>query len=144
MTIVYKKWHDLLGMPRKDHTWHVNDIADEYAELKEARGPINRWSEYADVAYTVTRGRWDGYTMTSPISKLLFAYGSIYMLPKYSLRYVFFRNAGKKLGATRPLCEVRNPKKIHKLHHIADKYGLDSAVFAEQCQKQLRYWPLLK
>ena len=141
---VYRKWHDILNMPKKDQQWHEGDIADEYAELDEARGPINRWSEYADVVYAVTRGRWDGYDIPSPLSRALFIYGSLYMFPKYTLRYMFFRRAGKKLHASRPLHEVRNPKKTHKLHYIAAKYELDPAAFAAVCEKQLRYWPLLK
>lgn len=142
--ITYKQWHNLLDMPKKDEQWHKEDIADEYTELDEARGPINRWSEYSDVVYTVTRARWDGYDFASPLSKGLFLYGSLYMFPKYTLRYLFFRQAGKKLRSSRPLHEVRNPKKTHKLHHIASKYDLDPAKFAAICEKQLRYWPLLK
>ena len=141
---VYRKWHDFLGMPKKSIEWHRQDVADEYAELDKARGPINRWSEYSDVVYTVTRARWGGYAMDSPLSRRAFIYGSLYMFPKYTLRYLFFRQAGKKLHATRPLHEVRNPQKTHKIHYVANKYELDPAKFAAVCKKQLRYWPLLK
>jgi hypothetical protein len=142
--VVYRKWHDVLNMPKKTKEWHEQDIADEYAELDEAVGPINRWSEYADVVYAVTRGRWDGHDIHSPLSGGLFMYGSLYMFPKYTLRYMFFRRAGKKLQSARPLHEVRNPKKVHKLHYIASKYDLDPEEFAAICKRQLRYWPLLK
>lgn len=142
--VTYKKWHDFLDMPKEDKAWHENDIADEYKELEEARGFINRWSEYSDVVYTVTRGRWSGHDLGSPLSTGKFIYGSIYMFPKTTLRYLFFRRAGKKARAKQPLREVRNPKKTHKLHHIAKKYDLDPEEFALICKKQLRYWLLPK
>lgn len=142
--ITFKKWQDFLDMPRKTYQWHVDDIADEYAELEEATGPINRWSEYSDITYAVVRGRWDGFDIEPPISKWKFAYGSVYMIPKYSLRFMFYRRAGKKLGASRPMTEVRNPRKVHKLHHIAGKYDVDPDEFTDFCKNQLRYWPLLK
>lgn len=142
--IIYKRWHDFLDMPKKTRQWHIDDVADEYAELDEAKGPINRWSEYSDVVYTITRSRWDGHDIESPLTNWQFAYGSLYMFPKYTLRFAFFKQAGKKLGAKQSLHEVRNPKKVHKLHHIAGKYDLDPADFTATCKRQLRYWPLLK
>lgn len=142
--ITYKIWHNLLDMERKDEAWHHSDIADELAELNEAVKFVDRWSEYSDVVYTVTRGRWGGYALASPLKKRHFIYGSIYMFPKYTSRWLFFRRAGKKSGATRKVAEVRNPKKLHKLSHIADKYGIDPDRFIANCRKQLKYWPLPK
>lgn len=142
--LVFKRWHDLLNMPKRDKMWHIKDIAAEHQELQDAEGWINRWSEYSDVAYSVTRGRWSGHDIESPLNRREFYYGSIYMFPKYTLRYMFYRRAGKKLGARRPLHEVRNPKKLNKLHHIAKEYDLDPHEFAALCEKRLRYWPLLK
>ena len=134
----------MLDMQVKDRDWHLNDIADELKELDEATGFIDRWSEYSDVVYTVTRGRWTGHHIPSPLHKKHFIYGSLYMFPKYSLRWAFYSRAGKKAGANRKVTEVRNPKKIHKLHHIANKYDLDEDIFVQACKKQLKYWPLLK
>lgn len=65
------------------------------------------------------------------------------MLPKYSGRSLFYRRAGKKLGATVEIREVRNPKKTDKLHIIAEKYGLDKSKFQNVCEIQLRHWLLL-
>lgn len=142
--VVYRHWHNLLDMERKTEDWHRQDVEDELAELKEAKGILHKWSEYSDVVYTVTRGRWGGFEIQSPISKQHFAIGSVYMFPKYSLRWLFFKRAGSKLNPQRPLREVRNPKKLHKLDYIARKYGLPPDKFADVCKKQLKYWPLLK
>lgn len=142
--ITFKYWHNFLDMPKKSKEWHIDDIAAEFAELDEAESLVDRWSEYSDVVYSVTRGRWGGYSLESPLTAWQFAYGSIYMFPKYTLRFLFYRRAGKKLNAKRSLHEVRNPKKVHKLHHIAKKYDIDPEAFAEVCEKQLGYWPLLK
>lgn len=131
-------------MPARELDWHVEDQAGEVAELMEARGIVDRWSEYADVVYTTVRARKDGYDLAFPYTKLHFMYGSIYMFPKYTLRSLFYQSAGKKAGVGSMVHEVRNPKKIHKLYHIAGKYDLDPEKFAEICQRQLRYWPLLK
>jgi hypothetical protein len=142
--IVFKAWHNVLKMERKSKDWHDQDVADELAELIEANKFTDRWSEYSDVVYTVTRGRHGGHNMQSPISKRYFVYGSVYMFPKYTLRWLFFKRVGKRLNSQRPVREVRNPKKLHKLEHIANKYGLSPDEFVHECQKQLKYWPLLK
>jgi len=142
--VIYKRWHDLLDMPKKDKAWHENDVADEYQELQEATGLISRWSEYSDVVYTVTRGRWSGHDIESPLSPAKFMFGSIYMFPKCTMRYLFFRRAGRRAGAEQPLKEVRNPKKTHKLHYIAKKYNLDPDEFTAICERQLRYWMIPK
>lgn len=65
------------------------------------------------------------------------------MFPKYSGRWLFFRRAGKKAGAKKALREVRNPKKTHKLHTIAEKNDIDEKLFQKTCEKQLKYWILL-
>lgn len=142
--ITFRWWHNLLDMERKDEEWHLQDVQDELAELKEASGFIDRWSEYSDVVYTVTRGRWGGFNTPSPLGKWQFMYGSIYMFPKYSMRWLFFNRAGVKADSKRKMTEVRNPQKLHKLEHIANKYNVDSKHFTDICRRQLRYWPLLK
>lgn len=131
-------------MAPKDLAWHEEDIAGELQELAEAEGLIDRWSEYSDVVHTVIRTRRDGFMVDFPLTRLQCLYGSVYMFPKYTLRFFFFRRAGKKAGGKTILREIRNPKKIHKLHHIARKNGLDPDEFTAICTKQLRYWPLLK
>jgi hypothetical protein len=130
-------------MPKNDKQWHIDDMADEFAELQEAQGFIATWSEISDVAYTYSRGKWSGHTVELPISKPKYYVGLMYMYPKYTSRYIFFKRAGKKAGATKQLKEVRNPQKTHKLHTIATNYNIDQAAFQNVCEKQLKYWPLL-
>ena len=131
-------------MQPKTKAWHKKDISQEMAELVDAVGFVSRWSEYADVVYSVTRARWGGYEADWPISKKSIIYGSIYMFPKYVLRFAFFRHAGKKINPKAKLVEVRNPQKIDKLEHIANKYDLPADEFIQQCKKQLKHWVLLK
>lgn len=129
-------------MKKESLEWHKNDISDELKELREESGILSRWSEYSDVAYTYTRARWTGYKIVRPISFAHFVIGLIYMFPKYTLRWLFFRRAGKKLGVK--IHEVRNPKKTQKLEDMAIRYGVDSREFTQVCNQQLKYWPLLK
>lgn len=142
--IVFKLWHNFLDMPRKDEEWHRNDIADELAEYEEAEGFIDRWSELSDVVYAVTRARWDGFESSFPLSLMQVLSGIAYMFPKYTSRWLFYYVAGRKAGAGRKVTEVRNPVKVHKLHHIAKKYDIEPELFAGICERQLKYWPLLK
>lgn len=136
-------WHSRLAMPKYNLDWHEQDMADELKELNEADGLVHTWSEYSDVAYTYSRGKWSGHDISLPIAKTKYYLGLVYMYPKYSLRYTFYRSAGKSANSKIKLKEVRNPKKIHKLHTIADKYSIDKEQFQKTCEKQLKYWPLL-
>jgi hypothetical protein len=138
--MILYRWHSWLDMSKKDREWHLQDIADELYELKESTGLINCWSEKSDVVYTVTRARWSGHDVDYPIGRKDQVLGRIYMYPKYTMRFVFFRRAGKKLNSTVQIHQVRNPKKIHKLRHIAEKYNLPPDEFVVICQKQYRYW----
>jgi len=138
-----QKWHSWLDMPKYDKTWHLNDLDDEMAEYKEEQKLLKKWSELSDVVYTCTRGKWSGHNIEFPFSKTKYFIGSVYMFPKYSGRYLFFRRAGEKAGAKNKLHEVRNPKKIHKLHFIAEKHNIDKKRFQLICEKQLKYWILL-
>jgi hypothetical protein len=135
----------MLDMPRKDFAWHQADILAELEELKEAKGFMNKWSELSDVAYTYTRAHWSGHKeIKLPLRKIDFYTGLLYMFPKYSLRYIFYRVLGKKIDKNIKLREVRNPKKIEKLRHIALKYNLDPDKFTEEAKKLLKKWVFLK
>lgn len=129
-------------MHKHDLAWHKNDIEDELKELSQESNWLKRWSEYSDVVYTYTRADWTGFKLKRPLSFLYFSLGLTYMFPKYTLRWLFFRHAGKKFGKS--IHEVRNPKKLKKLHLIAERNKIDPELFVAQCKKQLRYWPLLK
>lgn len=137
-------WHDLLKMPKHDEAWHRQDIADELLELKEARNFLERWSELSDIAYTYTRAHWSGYKIKRPLGLGAFVWGLIYMFPKYTLRWLFYRIVGRRVDPVVKLTEVRNPKKVEKLHEIALRYHLDPIRFETEAKRLLRYWPLLK
>lgn len=141
--MIVNRWHKWVKQPKMSKKWHENDIADELAELDEARGIVNRWSEMSDVVYTVTRARWSGHNLSYPISRRQIIAGYFYMYPKYSLRVLFFRRAGRRAGYARELQSVRNPRKTHKLEQIARDNSLNEDVFVEVCKKQLRHWVLL-
>lgn len=138
-------WHGCLDMPKQDEAWHRQDMQDELKELAEARGFVDRWSEYSDVVYTYTRALWSGHSsIQNPLGFCAFVWGLLYMFPKYTFRWWFYRRAGQKVDPRVRMTEVRNPKKVEKLHTIAGKYGIDPFVFERVCRVQLRYWPLLK
>jgi hypothetical protein len=145
MKKIINKWHDKLGMPKRDLDWHINDINDEYQEYLEARGFIDIWSELSDVAYTYTRAVWSGHKdVKFPFGKTRFIIGLLYMFPKYSLRWKFYNKLGKKFDENLHITEVRNPVKIEKLDHVAKKYNLDPIKFKSEAQKLMKYWVFLK
>ena len=142
---IINKWHSFLDMPKYDYDWHQADILEELKEYEEATGLINKWSELSDVAYTYTRGLWSGHVGISyPLAKVSFYIGLLYMFPKYSLRYSFYRVLGKKIDKNVKLKEVRNPEKIEKLKNIATKYNLDPDKFIEEAKKLMKRWVFLK
>ncbi|MFA6429685.1 MAG: hypothetical protein WCV84_04285 [Patescibacteria group bacterium] len=137
-------WHSLLNMPKYDRAWHEQDIADELKEYNDAHDTfLHRWSELSDVAYTYTRARWSGHDFPRPLPLHLFLIGVLYMIPKISLRWWFYRIAGKRTNPHARLHEVRNPKKIEKVRVISENYHLDTIRFEQECRKLLRWWPLL-
>lgn len=126
-------WHTKLDMPKYDETWHQQDITDELTEYAEAKGIINIWSELSDVAYTYTRAKWSGHlNIDFPFSKPLLLIGILYMIPKYTLRFRFFRTLGHQFDKNLHISEVRNPKKIEKLRAIAEKYEIDPEQFTQK------------
>lgn len=134
------KWHNMLDMPKYDEAWHKQDMADELAEYEEAHGFIDIWSELSDVAYTYTRAKWSGYnTIDFPLSRTLLPIGILYMIPKYTLRWKFFRNLGHQFDRNLNISEVRNSKKIEKLKVIAEKYNLDPEKFTQQAIRLMRH-----
>lgn len=122
-------------------------MADELEEYREAEGLLARWSELSDVVYVYTQAHWSGHIDIAwpvSISGHAFWLGALYMFPKYTLRFLFFRRAGRRCDASRTVRSVRNPAKSWKLRDIALRHGLDQEKFVTICQRQLRWWPLLK
>jgi len=137
-TLLYR-WHSALGMPKYDLQWHQADMADELQEYREATGLIDVWSELSDVTYTYTRAVWSGHTAIAfPLHKTWLYVGVIYMIPKYTLRWRFFRKLGTMVHSKKPISEVRNPKKAHKINDIAAQYNIDPDLFQAQATKLSR------
>ncbi len=135
----------MLGMPKYDEAWHQQDLHDELSEYREAEGWLDRWSELSDVAYTHSRAHWSGHSnIAFPFSRFQFVVGVVYMIPKYTLRWGFFRVLGHRFDSRLQISEVRNPRKLEKLDAIAKKYRLQSDAFQVEAKRLLRYWPLLK
>ena len=135
----------MLNMPQYDESWHKQDMADELAEYQEAHGFIDTWSELSDIAYTYSRAKWSGHnTIELPISKTKLFIGYIYMIPKYTLRWKFYRNLGHKFDKNLHISEVRNPKKTEKLKVIAEKYDLNPDEFTRKAKRLMKYRIFLK
>ena len=133
-----------MNMSRKERAWHVERMMEEVDELRRARGFFITWSEMSDVVYDYTRGRWGGYRdIRFPLPRWQFFVGVMYMIPKYTLRWLFFYMAGRRAGATMPVHEVQNPRKEEKLRRIAVRNKLDGERFAWECHRLMRWWPLL-
>lgn len=138
-------WHTALGMKKYDAAWHQADIAAEILEYEKAKGFWEKWSELSDIVYAYTRAQWSGHSqMSFPFPLHYLVWGSLYMFPKYTLRWLFFLTAGRLAKSTRAVREVRNPAKVSKLDAIAKRYQLDERSFRAICQKLLKYWILLK
>ena len=132
-------WHNMLNMPKYDEAWHQQDLADELAEYEEAKGFIDTWSELSDVAYTYTRAKWSGHkNIAFPLSKTKLHIGILYMFPKYTLRWRFFRKLGHCFDKNLYINEVRNPRKVTKLKVIAEKYNLDPEQFQIKAEQELK------
>jgi hypothetical protein len=132
-------------MPKHDLAWHTQDMADEIGELEEAKGLIHRWSEVSDVVYAYTRARWSGHKdIKFSLGKRSFYLGLLYMFPKYTLRWKFFRVLGKRFDRSLKISEVRNPQKVEKLENIAHKYNLDPVKFKDEARKLMKRWIFLK
>lgn len=132
-------------MPKYDLEWHKQDLMDEYQEYKDTNGLLNKWSELSDVVYTYTRALWSGHKdIMFPFSRTFFYFGALYMFPKYTLRWKFFRKLGQIVNSQTQIFEVRNPRKESKLHAIAEKYNVDPILFQREAKKLSRRSFLLR
>ena len=66
------------------------------------------------------------------------------MFPKFTLRFGFYRVLGKKIDKNVLMKEVRNPKKIEKLEHIALKYNLNPEQLKIEAEKLMKRWIFLR
>ena len=144
INILYK-WHDWLALPKFTKSWYEDDLAGELSEYEAETKAIKRWSELSDITYTCSRARWSGYYLPFPLKRYQYWLGLIYMLPKYTNRFLFFRMAGRKAGANKDIRCVRNPNKLEKIDEtIRDQnVEVDLEKLKNICQKQRRFWLLL-
>ena len=142
--MIINLWHSWLDMPKLSRQWHINDINDELEELKEASGLINRLSEKSDVVYTYTRLKWTGFNNFKwPLRRLDYVLGTLYMFPKYTLRYLFYLYVGKRLDKSKRVKCVRNPRKPQKIYNGAIENKIDPEKFVAECKKIYRFWIFL-
>lgn len=143
--MITRIWHSVLGMEQKDEAWFRKHIRQELIELMEAQTVMEKWSELADVVYAVTRAKWNKHERIQfPLTKRAYAVGWVYMIPKHTSRWLFYRVAGGRVRRGVRMKVVRNPLRTEKLHAVAQKYEVDPARFEHVCKQQLRWWPLLK
>jgi hypothetical protein len=99
----------------------------------------------SDVAFAWARARWTGHReIRRPLNLAEYLAALLYMLPKYTLRWLFFRAAGRRLDPTVRITEVCNPAKPDKVRAIAEKYGLNPLRFEAVCRALARHWVFLK
>jgi len=141
--MLIQKWHKLLNMNKHDYDWHMKDLQDELEEYNTARGLFHKWSELADVVYVYSRAKHnsDCKELKNPVGVFKTFIGWIYMYPKYTLRWSFYRFIGNKFG--KKISEIRNYKKEHKLKHIAEKHGIPEKEFIALVNKYKKYWLFL-
>ncbi|KAK7752274.1 hypothetical protein SLS62_005810 [Diatrype stigma] len=138
----------MLGLPQFPQAWYRDRLQGELQERREAKTPLAKLSETADVFFIITRAQNDGKPVRElppfAISHLLIY---AYMVAKLTLRWGFYRVAGylcKSKGERyEPIREVVNPAKNHKLYTVAARHDVDDEEFVQKCIWLRRVWPLL-
>ncbi|KAJ0415896.1 hypothetical protein BJY00DRAFT_317362 [Aspergillus carlsbadensis] len=146
-TPILQKWHSLLALPRKTNlTWHRSRLLEELAERRSAITPLTRLSETADILFTVSRARHDGFALQfrAPWSRTYNGFAKFYMLGKFSSRWGFYRVAAYCVGKRdwRGVREVVNPRKGGKVQEVAGRHGIESEGFKRVCRRLLWVLPV--
>jgi len=155
-------WHDLLKLKQHHQKWHRSDVIAELDEFRAVKSlparSLSRFSELADVVFTSTRALHAGYhvpDVTGLFSDRVLLSLSLYMICKYSSRFILFRTAAAHVKydqerrmvrawmAVAHVREVRNPDKVEKVREIAMQYGLNPGSFEAKIRLWRRWWPLL-
>lgn len=139
-------WHGGLGLQRQVlRSWHCDRLREEELELREARTYLEKISEASDVLFSISRARHDGFDIQPLPSffdrRYMLAY--LYMVGKFSSRWLFFMSASLLCRAPHAVREVVNPTKDEKLLQVATRHRIDPIRFTRVCRKLLRIWPLL-
>ncbi|RSM02831.1 hypothetical protein CEP52_007731 [Fusarium oligoseptatum] len=139
-------WHRSLRLQKQEPSWYRDRLREELYERRQAKTLCQKLSETADVFYIISRSHHDGYPLRHlpgfACSHLL-VYA--YLLPKYTLRWKFYRLAAYQCGSPNAgfVREVVNPAKDHKLHEVASRHGIDPETFTRVCRRLRYFWPLL-
>ncbi|KAL3475178.1 hypothetical protein BJX99DRAFT_162699 [Aspergillus californicus] len=143
-----KKWHHILALTKQQpRSWHHARVKEELAERRNATTRLQRLSETADVLFSLSRARYDGFPIHMSPSMLSprFVPAYVYMFAKFSSRWGFYRLAAYLAGAPRYdlVREVVNPGKRDKLDEVARRHGIEQGRFRGVSRGLLRVWPLL-
>ncbi|KAF2449015.1 hypothetical protein P171DRAFT_222827 [Karstenula rhodostoma CBS 690.94] len=146
-TLLLRRWHIMLGLPRQSPTrWYRDRLREELCERRAATTYLQKLSETSDVLFSISRALHDGFPMRQlPALSLRNAPAYLYMLAKYTSRWKFYRVAAKLCDAPRreSIREVINPDKDHKLLEVALRHDIDPVAFKVAAGKLQRFWPLL-
>lgn len=141
-----KLWHGGMGLQRQvPCSWHGDRLREEEQELGEARTYLEKLSEASDVLFTISRAQHDGFDIR-PLPSLYdrkYTLAYLYMVGKFSSRWLFYMTASLLLRAPHAVREVVNPTKNEKLLQVAIRHQVDPVRFTRVCLKLLRIWPLL-
>ena len=143
-----KGWYKSLGLiPQTSPGWYRDRLREELVERRYAETSWRRLSETSDIFFTITRAEYDGFSLRSSPSLSSTRYISVYMymISKYSMRWLFYRAAAYMSGARRLdlMCEVVNLARDRKLEEMAQRHHLDPNSFKELGRQLRRVWPLL-
>ncbi|PHH91763.1 hypothetical protein CDD83_10407 [Cordyceps sp. RAO-2017] len=145
-SVLLLRWHRLLRLQQQTLPWYRQRLREELSERRLAASAWQRLSETADVFYTISRAHHDGHLLRG-LPK--FSLGHIpvlaYLVPKYTLRWAFYRVAACCCRAPDPASvrEVVNPAKDRKLCDVAARHGIDPTAFVRVCRRLRLVWPLL-
>jgi hypothetical protein len=138
-------WHGVLDLKHQTpRTWHHDRLREERQELQEATTFLQKISESSDVIFSISRARHDGYDI-HPLPRFFdrdYTLAYMYMIGKFSSRWMFFRTAAFLSRAPHPVREVVNPTKDDKLRVVAVRHQIDPIRFKRICRRLLRIWPL--
>ncbi|CCC14335.1 hypothetical protein SMACR_08922 [Sordaria macrospora] len=142
------KWHAALSLPRQSPpSWYRARLLEELRELRSASTTLSRLSETADVFFSISRARYDGFPVRTlpPFSLARHGVPMVYMVAKFTLRWGFYRTAARLCGAKdwKSVREVINPLKDRKLGEVSARHGIDPDKFRNTGRMLRRVWPLL-
>lgn len=140
------RWHRALGLPQQPKYWYRDRLREETLERRRAETRWAHLSETADIFYILSRARHDGYPLC-PLPPFSYKHVAVYayMLPKYTLRWAFYRIAAAlcRHGDVSSVSEVVNPSKDGKLQEVACRHGIEPTNFLRVCRSLRLVWPLL-